>query len=157
MYLFIYYGPLKYSWYMSLGLFNLISYPNCIFFFKNEIIQDWSSDPHNPSTSQVGVADPLEPQCLQLGDILGVHLGPSQAHTHIHRHTYIFLKKSSWAVVAHAFNPSTWEAKASRSLWVQGQPGLQQLVPGQAPKLQRNPVLKKTKQNKKIKTKSSLM
>ena len=28
-----------------------------------------------------------------------------------------------WAVVAHAFNPSTWEA--GRSKWVWGQPGLQ--------------------------------
>ena len=29
------------------------------------------------------------------------------------------------AVVAHAFNPNTWEAEAGRSLWVGGQPGLQ--------------------------------
>jgi hypothetical protein len=31
---------------------------------------------------------------------------------------------SGWAVVAHAFNLSTWEAEVSGSLWVQGQPGL---------------------------------
>jgi hypothetical protein len=40
---------------------------------------------------------------------------------------------SSQAVVAHAFNPSTWEAEAGRSLslrpawsieWILGQPGL---------------------------------
>ena len=31
-------------------------------------------------------------------------------------------------MVAQAFNPSTWEAEASRSLWVRGQPGLQELV-----------------------------
>ena len=29
----------------------------------------------------------------------------------------------SWAVVAHTFNPSTWEAEAA-DFWVQGQPGL---------------------------------
>ena len=40
----------------------------------------------------------------------------------------------------HAFNPSTQEAEAGESLWVWGQPGLPELVPGQAPKLQRNPV-----------------
>ena len=28
-------------------------------------------------------------------------------------------------MVTHAFNPSTWEAEASGSLWDQGQPGLQ--------------------------------
>ena len=48
----------------------------------------------------------------------------------------------------HAFNPSTWEAETGGSLGVQGQPGLQELVPGQAPKLQRSPVSKKPKQNK---------
>ena len=31
---------------------------------------------------------------------------------------------------------------------VQGQPGLQELVPGQAPKLQRNPISKKKKKEK---------
>ena len=35
-------------------------------------------------------------------------------------------------------------AEAGRSLWVRGQPGLQELVPGQAPKLQKNPVSKTT-------------
>jgi hypothetical protein len=38
-------------------------------------------------------------------------------------------KTFQWqAVVAHAFNPSTWEAEAGGSLadlWVKGQPGLQ--------------------------------
>ena len=27
--------------------------------------------------------------------------------------------------MVYTFNPSTWEAEAGRSLWVQGQPGLQ--------------------------------
>ena len=40
----------------------------------------------------------------------------------------------------HAFNPNTGEAGAGKSLCVQGQPDLQELVPGQAPKQQRNPV-----------------
>ena len=53
-----------------------------------------------------------------------------------------------WVVVAHAFNPSTQEAEAVGSLWIRDQPGLQELVPGLAPKLQRNPVSKKQKQNK---------
>ena len=35
-----------------------------------------------------------------------------------------------WAVVAHTFNPSTLEAVAGESLLVQGQPSLQELVPG---------------------------
>ena len=45
-------------------------------------------------------------------------------------------------MVAHTFNPSTWKAEADGSLWVWGLPGLQELAPGQAPKLQRNPVSK---------------
>ena len=53
-------------------------------------------------------------------------------------------------MVAGAFNPSTWEAEAGGCLGVRGQPGLQELIPGQAPKLQRNPVMKK-KKNKKTK------
>ena len=51
-------------------------------------------------------------------------------------------------MVALAFNPSTQETEASGSLWVQGQPGLQKLVPGKAPKLQRNPVSKYEKKKK---------
>ena len=48
--------------------------------------------------------------------------------------------------VGDTFNPSTREAEAGGSLEVRGQPDLQELVPGQAPKLQRNPVLEnKTK------------
>ena len=31
----------------------------------------------------------------------------------------------SHPVVAHTFNPSSWEAEAGKSQWVQGQPGLQ--------------------------------
>jgi hypothetical protein len=42
-------------------------------------------------------------------------------------------------VVAHAFDPGTQEAKAGRSLWVPGQPGLQGWVPEQDH--QRNPFL----------------
>ena len=38
-------------------------------------------------------------------------------------------------MVANAFNPNTWEAEAGG---VQGEPGLQELIPEQAPKLQRN-------------------
>ena len=56
-----------------------------------------------------------------------------------------------WSVVAHDFNPSTREAKAGRSLWVRGQPVLQELVPGQ-----RNPVSKQTnKQTNKQKQKQN--
>ena len=53
-------------------------------------------------------------------------------------------------VVTHAFDPSTRGAEASSFLWVRSQPGLQEIVPGQVPKLQKNPVSKKkkTKQNK---------
>jgi hypothetical protein len=62
----------------------------------------------------------------------------------------VAFKKSptGWAVVAHAFNPSTWEAEAGEFLssgpawstkWVPGQPG--------------KPCLKKTKKEKKEKKK----
>ena len=46
-------------------------------------------------------------------------------------------------------NPSIWEAEAGGSLWVQGQPGLQELVPGQAPKLHRETLLKNNNNYKK--------
>ena len=44
--------------------------------------------------------------------------------------------------MTHAFHPSTREAEAGGS---KGQPGLQELVPWQAPKQQRNPVSNKQK------------
>ena len=55
----------------------------------------------------------------------------SPRHLHIHK---IFKKmfNINQAVVAHAFNPSTGEAETGGSLWVWGQPGLQELVPAQA-------------------------
>ena len=59
-------------------------------------------------------------------------------------------KKQSNHRVVHTFNPSTWEAEASESLLVQGHPGLQELVLGQALKLQRNPA-SKTQTNKQTK------
>ena len=55
-------------------------------------------------------------------------------------------------MVAHAFNPSPWEAEAGGSLGVRGQPGLLELVPGKAPKLQRNPVSKNQKRERERKT-----
>ena len=49
----------------------------------------------------------------------------------------------------HAFNPSTQEAEAEavadRSLWAWGQPGLQELVLGQALNLHRETLSQKTK------------
>ena len=51
----------------------------------------------------------------------------------------------SQAVMAHAINPSTRKAEAGR---VRGQSGLQELVPGQSPKLQRNLVSKNKQTNK---------
>ena len=51
-------------------------------------------------------------------------------------------------MVAHAFNPSTPEAETGGSLGVRGQPGLQELVQGRAPKPQRTPVSKNKKTNK---------
>ena len=58
-------------------------------------------------------------------------------------------------VVAHAFNPSTQKAETGESLWVQDQPGLQELVSGQTPKLHRETLfqnkINKIKQKTKIK------
>ena len=54
-------------------------------------------------------------------------------------------------VGAGNFNPRTQEGEAGGSLCVPGQSGLQELVPGQAPKIQRNPVSKNKKQTKKLK------
>jgi hypothetical protein len=57
---------------------------------------------------------------------------PPSAH-HQKRHVAFWNKRWAWPVVAHAFNPSTWEAEAGGFLslrpawsteWVPGQPGL---------------------------------
>jgi hypothetical protein len=66
--------------------------------------------------------------------------------------------ETSRAVVAHAFNPSTWEAEvgqflSSRSAWstefVPGQPGLyRETVPGKTKNKQNNNNKQKTKTNK---------
>ena len=53
-------------------------------------------------------------------------------------------------MVAQAFNPNTQETETGGSLWVQGQSSLQERVPGQALKLQRNPVSKKKTKEEKI-------
>ena len=50
--------------------------------------------------------------------------------------------KSSQMVVAHTFNPSTHKAEAGETLMVPGNSSLQELISGQARKLQRNPVSK---------------
>jgi hypothetical protein len=49
-------------------------------------------------------------------------------------------------VVAHAFNPSTWEAEAGRFLSLR--PAWSRVSSRTARATQRNPVLKNTKQNK---------
>ena len=57
-------------------------------------------------------------------------------------------------MVVHAFNPSTQEAEAGGALWVRGQPGLQELVPGQGLKATEELCLenqkKKEKERKKL-------
>ena len=53
-------------------------------------------------------------------------------------------------MVALAFNPRTREAEAGGSLWNRGQPGLQELVPGQLLLLHRETLPQKN-ENKKIK------
>ena len=64
------------------------------------------------------------------------------------------IKNNSRVVVVHAFNPSILKAEIDRSLWVRSQPSLQELVPGQAPKLPKKPALKnKDKKNKERKEK----
>jgi hypothetical protein len=60
----------------------------------------------------------------------------------------LWIIEQNRAVVAHTFNPNTWEAEVDRSLWVRGQPSLQsefQDSQGYTEKLSQN----KTKRNKK--------
>ena len=59
-------------------------------------------------------------------------------------------------VVVHTFNLSTWKAELYGSLWVWGQPGLQELVPVQVPKLHIEILSRKqtNKQKQKQKTKT---
>ena len=48
-------------------------------------------------------------------------------------------------VVAHALNPSIQEAEAGESLWVRGQSGLTELVPGHLGLLHRETLSRETK------------
>jgi hypothetical protein len=50
-------------------------------------------------------------------------LGKPYAETHSFKSRNQEIK--TWTVVAHAVDPSTWEAEAGKSLWVRGQPDLQ--------------------------------
>ena len=50
----------------------------------------------------------------------------------------------SQKMVVHDFNPGTQEAEAGESLGIQGQPGLQELVPGQVGVLDRETLSRKT-------------
>ena len=54
-------------------------------------------------------------------------------------------------MAAHSFNPNTQETEAGKSLWVQGQPGLQELVPVQAQKLHKETCLEKSHTQKRDK------
>ena len=56
----------------------------------------------------------------------------------------------NWVVEAHSSKPSTQEAEAGEFLWVWGKPDLQELVPGQGPKLQRNTASNKQTNKPKI-------
>jgi hypothetical protein len=58
-------------------------------------------------------------------------------------------------VVAHAFNPSTWEAEAGRSEFEDSL--VYRVSSRTARAIQRNPVLKKTKKQKQNKTKKNLL
>ena len=59
-------------------------------------------------------------------------------------------RTQSRAVVSRAFNPSTWEAEAGESLWVWGQPCLQELVPEQLGLLHRETLSQKTNKQKEM-------
>ena len=68
----------------------------------------------------------LKSECRSPGLVVSLLTEPSYQlppHTHTHKR---LLKSTNrcQAVVAHAFNPSTRKAEAGRSLWLQGQPGL---------------------------------
>jgi hypothetical protein len=56
-------------------------------------------------------------------------------------------------VLTHALNPSAWEAEAGRSLWVQGQPGLQIKFQDNQYCYTEKPCLETNKQKKKQKKK----
>ena len=55
----------------------------------------------------------------------------------------------SLGMVVHVFNPSTWDAEAGGSLWVQGQTDLQTSL-GQPVLQRRNPVPKNMKEKMEV-------
>ena len=55
-------------------------------------------------------------------------------------------------MVAHAFNPSTREAEAGKSLQIRDQPGLQELVPGELGLLLRETLSKQTNKQTNLRT-----
>jgi hypothetical protein len=72
--------------------------------------------------------------------------------------TALAREATSWAVVVHAFNPSTWEAEAGRFLssrpawstkWVPGQPGLHREILSQTHTQTNKQQQKKQNNNKK--------
>ena len=89
-----------------------------------------------------------------LPDVLRSETCTSRGLGKYFRHLLLHLKKAvEPGGGAHAFNPSTREAEAGGSLWVRGQSGLQELVPGQEPKRYGETLSQKIKKTKN-KTKS---
>ena len=71
-----------------------------------------------------------------------------------HINTKVIKVCRNWqTLVAHGFNPSTWEAEAGRSLWVPGQPDLQSKCQDRLQSYTEKPCLEKPKTKTKNKTK----
>jgi hypothetical protein len=70
----------------------------------------------------------------------------SSSHPELYNKTLIQDNRVSWAVVAHAFNPSTWEAEAGGFLSSRPEASLVYKVSSRTARaIQRNPVSKEKK------------